>query len=249
MRSCVVPAAAVLLTALAAQAQTMYNNSVTPNWTIGSGQPNAGFVTNDNSALNVQTGLSSFYRWGIRGPGDFTLRDSLVNNVYTYRNGEAYTDSTGTTFATGLAAYAFSYHANLNTTGGGSLGQNLANNTVLLTIDWDPTAGVDQRTYNFSQAAVATFGVGGASSITLLQGTENLGFGFWDNPAFLAATGSTARTSAFNPFALGTYRIQMDIIRGGNNISSSEMFINVVPTPAAASLLGLGMVAAGRRRR
>jgi hypothetical protein len=231
--------------AMSASAQTTFNNSVTPNWQPGTGIPNAGFVTNDNVGAAVQTGLTSFYRFGVRNPGDFALRDSLTANTYTYRSGESFTDGTATSVAPGTAAWNFSWHINLNTTPGGSLGQNFTNNTVLLTIDWDPTAGVDQRTYNLSTLLVGA----GAGSLTFLQSSQNPGFSFWDSAAWLAGTGSTARTAPFNPNALGTYRMQLDIIRGGNNISSTEMFVNVVPGPGAAALLGLGGLAMGRRRR
>jgi hypothetical protein len=230
--------------AAAASAQTVFNTSVTPNWSPGSGIPNAGFVTNDNVPLLVQTGLTSFYRFGVRGPGDFTLRDSLTANTYTYRAGESYTDGTASAFAPGTASWNFSYHINLNTSGGGSIGQNFTNNTVLLTVDWDPTPGVNTRTYNLSTGMIGS----GLGSFTLLQQSQNPGFSFWNDPVFLAATGSTAR-GTFDPNALGTYRFQLDIIRGGVNISSSEMFVNVVPTPGAAALLGLAGLAATRRRR
>jgi hypothetical protein len=235
------------LSALAggALAQTSYNTPITPGWFPGTGQPNSAFVANNNVPLSAQTGLSSFYRWGIRGPGDFTLRDSLVVDTYTYRAGESYTDGTASAFQAGTASWNFSYHVNLNTLGTGSIGQNLANNTVLLTIDWDPGVGVDTRTYNFSTYATSL----GLGSLTLIQDSLNFGFAFWDNPTFLAATGSTARTSAFDPNALGTYRITLDVIRGGNNISSVTEYINIVPTPGAATLAGLGLLGALRRRR
>lgn len=243
--SSMVGVVAVAGLAMAASAQTVFDNAVTPNWSPGTGIPNAGFVTNDNVAFATQTGLTSFYRFGVRNPGDFALRDSLTANTYTYRAGESFTDGTATTVATGTAAWNFSWHVNLNTTGGGSIGQNFANNTVLLTIDWDPSAGVDQRTYNLSTLMVGS----GVGSLTLLQSSQNPGFSFWDSASFLALTGTTARTAPFNPNALGTYRMQLDVVRGGTTISSAEMFVNVVPTPGAAALLGLGGLAMGRRRR
>ncbi len=234
----------------AAGAQTVYDTSVTPTFFPGAGIPNANFVVNNNVPLQLQTGLTSFYRFGVRGPGDNVLRDSLtdsspgVTNLYTYRSGESYTDGSAVTLAAGTAAWNFSYHINLNTNTAQSNGQNFTNNTVLLTIDWDPTAGVNLRTYNFSSYLVAV----GGGSLSLLQDSQNLGFSFWNDPTFLALTGSTAH-GAFDPTALGTYRIQLDVIRGGGNVSSSEMFVNIVPTPGAAALLGIGGLMAARRRR
>lgn len=238
---------AVSVAALAcsmASAQTVYDTSVTPTFFPGAGIPNANFVVNNNLPAQLQTGLTSFYRYGVRGPGDTILRDSLTTNVYTYRSGESYTDGSAVAFAPGTASWNFSFHVNLNTNAGQSNGQNFTNNTVLLTIDWDPTAGVNQQTYNFSAYMIAV----GAGSFGLLQDSQNPGFSFWNDPGFLALTGA-GNHGAFDPNALGTYRLQLDVVRAGNTISSSEMFVNVVPAPGAAALAGVGGLAALRRRR
>ncbi|HYD00704.1 MAG TPA: hypothetical protein VEB22_05705 [Phycisphaerales bacterium] len=233
----------VLALAVGASAQTVYDTSVTPTFFPGTGIPNANFVVHNNVPAEVQTGLTSFYRFGVRGPGDNALRDSLTLNTYSYRNGNAYTDGSATTIAPGTAAWNFSYHINLNTNTQQSNGQNFFNNLVLLTIDWDPTAGVDQRTYNMS----ALMQAGGAGSLSLLQDSQNPGFSFWNDPIFLAISGAAPRF--FDPNATGTYRFQLDVIRGGTPVSSTEMFVNVTPTPGAAALFGLGTLAAFRRRR
>lgn len=228
--------------AAAASAQTVYDTSVTPGWFVGSGQPNANFVVSNNAGADVQTGLSSFYRYGVRNPGDNALRDSLVNNVYTYRNGEAFTDGTATTVATGTAAWNFNFHANLAVS---APGNTVSTSLVLLTIDWDPTAGTDLRTYNYSNL----YALLGGPNLSLVQGSENLGFSYWTNGAFLAITGSTAPSAPFNPFATGTYEFNLTVMNGGVVSSSVDMFVNVVPTPGAAAALGLGGLAAMRRRR
>lgn len=233
--------------ATAASAQTTYDTSVTPGWFVGSGQPNANFVVNDNGAEGAQTGLSSFYRYGVRNPGDYTLRDSLVGNVYTYRNGESFTDGTATANAPGTAAWNFNFHFNLDTTG--TSGHALGNTATLLAIDWDPTAGVDSHTYDLSFLYGAVVGLG--PDATLLQDSWNLGFDFWNDPDFLSVTGGTAHVTPFDPNATGQYTFHLATFDYTTNTvtSSVDMVVNVVPTPGSAALIGAGLLAIGRRRR
>src|SRR3569832_23788 len=93
--------AAISMTAIlcaAASAQTSYNTSVSPGWFVGTGQPNANFVVNDNPATGAQTGLSSFYRFD-------GGQNSIVNNVYEFNSGNTYPPAS-------TAAWNFNYHAN-----------------------------------------------------------------------------------------------------------------------------------------
>ena len=213
--------------AAAAGAQTTYDTSVSPSWNVGTGQPNANFVVNDDPATGAQTGLSSFYRFD-------GGQNSIVNNTYEFNSGNTYPPST-------TAAWNFNYHANLGSNG------NVINNNVLLTIDWDPTAGTDLRTYHLEGLFLI---LSNNPGLNLLQGSENLGFSYWSDPTFLTITGSTAPSVAFDPNATGTYTFNLTIETiGGTSISSVDMFVNVVPAPGAGAALGLGGLAVFRRRR
>ncbi|MBY0308679.1 MAG: PEP-CTERM sorting domain-containing protein [Phycisphaerales bacterium] len=208
----------------AAGAQTVYNSAVSPGWFVGTGQPNANFVVNSDNG--VQTGLSSFYRFD-------GGQNSIVNNVYEFNSGNTYPPA-------GTAAWNVNFHAYL---GAGSV----ATSNVLLTIDWDPTAGTDVHTYNLSPLFAY---LSSNNGLNLLQGSENLGFTYWNDPGFLALTGGTAPAVPFNPNSTGTYTFNLTITDlSGNAQSSVDMIVNVVPAPGAAAALGLGGLAALRRRR
>ncbi|MFT3686724.1 MAG: hypothetical protein QM783_17690 [Phycisphaerales bacterium] len=194
----------------AANAQTTYNTSVNPGWFVGTGQPNANFVVNDNPATGTQTGLSSFYRFD-------GGQNSIANNVYEFNSGNTYAPA-------GTAAWNFNFHANLGGNG------NLINNVILLTIDWDPTAGQDLRTYHLEGLFLIA---SGNPNLNLLQGSENLGFSYWSDPNFLTITGSQAPSVAFDPNATGTYTFNLAVYTlDGGQLSSVDMAVNVVPAPA-----------------
>lgn len=214
LRSITIVSVAALACSMAS-AQTTYNTSVSPGWYVGAGQPNANFVVNDNTAAGVQTGLSAFYRFD-------GGQNSVSGNTYGFNPGNTYPPSS-------TASWNFNYHANLNTTG--SSGLNLGNTTILLTVDWDPTAGTNMQTYNLTAAYIGALG----SSGTLLQDSQNLGFSFWGQP--------------FDCNATGTYTFNLSILDGqGATLSSADMNV-VVPAPGAAALMGLGGLAVFRRRR
>lgn len=147
-------------------------------------------------------------------------QNSISGNIYEFNAGNTFPPVT-------TAAWNFNYSANLNTTG--STGLNLGNTTLFLTVDWDPTAGTNIQTYNLSAAY-------GGGATTIVQDSQNLGFSFWGQP--------------FSNTALGQYVFTLSAVDNvGTTLSSIDMFVNVVPTPGAAALLGVAGLAATRRRR
>lgn len=214
--------AAALALVSAAGAQTVFNTSVTPSWDVGLGQPNTNFVVNNNTTAGVQLGFSSFYRFA--GGQDF-----IDNNTYGFQPGPFDVANPS------LAKWNANWHINLDTTG--SSGLNLGNTTVELTIDWDPTAGINTRTYNLSAIAIGQSAAN--ASLSLTQASQNLGFSFW------SAIGAPV---TFDPNAVGTYEFTLSASQGSSVLSSVQMFVQV-PTPGSAAVLGMAGVIAARRRR
>ncbi|QYU69828.1 hypothetical protein J4558_06800 [Leptolyngbya sp. 15MV] len=84
-------------------AQTVFNTSVTPSWNVGTGQPNANFVVNTNSAERIELGLSSFYRF--LGGQDF-----IIDNLYGFGPGPSPTsggDPTVTPWGTRVTPFTY----------------------------------------------------------------------------------------------------------------------------------------------
>lgn len=229
-------AAAAVVAAVAGSSSgaVAYNTNVlpaTPNLLVGTGIPNIGFVTDTQN--NAQTGLSAIYRF-LGG------QNYISNNEYGV-------DSGLSTFPpAGVATWNYLLAANLDIDG--TSGRNLGNTDVFLTIDWDPSAGTDLRTYNYGAAALAA---GAPTTTTVLQDSQNLAFSFWSDMTFLALTGSTAPSVSFNPFAEGRYDFTLRIQTQGASptVLSEVSSVVVVPAPASAAMLGLGGLLASRRRR
>ncbi len=92
-------------------------------------------------------------------------------------------------------------------------------------------------------------GAGGGPSSTLEEDSQNLLFGFLavDAPPFLDAP-----AGSFDPNALGEYNFAIQVSgAGGFGIETVAMDVQVVPEPATALLIGLGLAGlagAGRSR-
>jgi len=117
------------------------------------------------------------------------------------------------------------------------------NYNLSLFVDFDPgfgqTSFVELNLTNFFAANSIASPTGGDS--------QNLGFGFWgvDIPTIIDATGY----AAFDPDASGEYSVSLVLSDSIAEIGRSSIVVEVVPAPAGAALLGLGGLAAVRRRR
>lgn len=83
-------------------------------------------------------------------------------------------------------------------------------------------------------------------SITLLEDSQNLMFGFLASaiPGVI-----TPPPGAFDPNALGEYNFAIQVSRAGFGVEAVAMDVQVIPEPASLALLGLaGLTLATRRR-
>lgn len=110
---------------------------------------------------------------------------------------------------------------------------------INLSIDFDPAFGSAAFTTIDVSAALISQGFGGLS---VFGDSQNLDFDFWQT-LFLAPP--------FDPNAPGEYEMVFTVIdpAGNNVIAETFAVVEVVPTPGAVALLGIGGFTAMRRRR
>ncbi|MEM7743023.1 MAG: VPLPA-CTERM sorting domain-containing protein [Pseudomonadota bacterium] len=152
----------------------------------------------------------------------------------------------GSTAGALRATWNFNFFAELTGTGGSTL----SDFNIQLLYDLDPGAGTDIANLgilDFNTTPVLTAPGVFLGDLTLVQGSQNLVFGFLaGNPAVAGIT-----PPAFGPFdanALGEYSFALQSDLGDVSIN-----VNVVPLPATAWLLlsafgGLGLLSRFRRR-
>ncbi len=84
---------------------------------------------------------------------------------------------------------------------------------------------------------------------TLEEGSENLMFGYLGStiPGFI-----TPPPGAFNPYTIGEYNFGIQVSKDGWGVETVAMDVQVVPEPATAVMLGVGLITicwSVRRRR
>lgn len=122
----------------------------------------------------------------------------------------------------------------------GNLGpRTIADLQIDLAIDFDPTFGSALFTNVDITAGAIAQGFGGLS---ILGDSQNLDFDFWQ---------ILFGAPAFDPNAPGEYELVFTVRDPANSAILAEAvnIVEVVPTPGAAALLGLGSITAMRRRR
>ncbi len=241
--ACLITAATLTISAQAA--------SVTPNVIFGTGNGNGSFtVSTDN---NVEIGL--------RGKIPFA-------GTYNYDGTKTYSFDAG--LKPGSATrpnWNFEFAVNVNADDSSNPSRSIDDLTYSLSMDKDPTAGVDFSTSSFDPFNVTyadhSFGDnstaesagieaadGDASGYSALLSTKNVVQQSWSYGFFLFML------SGFDPFAAGLYTINLEAfgVNGGLLASSSiDINISAVPLPAGLPLFGTGLALMGfigwRRKR
>lgn len=116
---------------------------------------------------------------------------------------------------------------------------------VALLYDTSPNLSVDIGFLNLT-AALAAFG--DPSATGLIQGSQNLTFGFLNSGP--ALPGSFLPSSPFDPLAAGVYGVALVADDAfGSAISSIDVIVSTVPLPGALVIFGSGLLLLGLRRR
>lgn len=192
---------------------------------IGDGISNDNFIVVNNASEGIELGIKAHERF----TGDLA------------RTGNIYTANTGTTTSpTGLVGSTWNVTWVLNLTSG-----TLGSYDIEWLLDFDPTAGSSYTTIDVDNSAIAT----GAGASPIGAASENAAFSFWSVsvPTLVDASGY----QAFDANATGTHDsiFRVKDKASGAVLAEAQIFVNVVPAPAAAAMLGLGGLVAARRRR
>lgn len=191
-------------------------------------------IADDN--LLVNGGFESMPNWnnGIGGDGSYTLFVELQIPGWTIEKGHAATIHNTNTYPTISGAYS------LNTDGEGFNGHNVniyqdfgsgPGQSMTLTFDW----------MNWFQSSVPQLNVSVVDTVTnavLANGTYGVSGGLHSEQFDFLGTGNTLRL-----------RVMHSPESGVNDNTFIVDNFKVVPTPGAVAVLGVGALAAGRRRR
>ncbi len=246
-----------------AHAQVAFDQNVTNNVIFGSGNTNGSFTTSRSAGLEI--GLRGKLRFNALNQAENTF-NSNGDGSYTFQNGAA---PSGFGFiGDNSNTPVWSFEWSINTDFDGSApGRTLNDFTYVLTLDGDASASVtggafdpingsnpglgrvqwdhsmgDSSTTSATDVSISN-GANDAAGYATNIDTYSLAQNSWSYAFFPAAV------PGFDVDAVGTYTISLEAFDGTTSMGMSTIDINVVPTPASAAILGLGGLAAVRRRR
>jgi|SRR6056297_3301706 len=265
-----IPVLALVFSAGAAGATTLFDQDVTPDVIFGSGNANGGFTVTQNNGVEI----------GLRGKLRFD-ENNLPQNTYNSNGDGTYTFQAGNP-PTGFGfdpnnptTPIWNFEWSVNTDYDSSTGSKLADFDYLLELDTDPGAGtlfvgsfdpinVPQADHGIGDNTTGNGGGGtgiparGGDPADLagyadLIANNNVAQNSWSYEFFNSASGDP--TFGFNPNALGDYLIRLTAFEKNSQtvVASTEITISAVPLPAAGWLLltafgGLGLAARRRRK-
>jgi hypothetical protein len=201
-------------------------------WNVGTGQPQGNFLYDSNPSFPggaIELGQRATFRQSATYP-------TVSGNTYTVYNGYQTAGQYGAPVtATNRNRWNFDYHIYY---AGGV--QNLNSLTMVITSPSGNTvsaASFDMLTANNDNVTGSTPYPGGDSQnpAFFIQDSQNPVFAPWFNPSF-------------DMSVTGTYTFTLTAVEGSSTFSQT-MNINVLPTPGAAAILGLGGLVTTRRRR
>ena len=209
----------------------------------GSGIPNdaVAISTISTSDGTLTFGLTAFGRY---------LNPAVGNNgagTFTATPGSNYGDPTNATMPSSTLGATWNFGYYIDVQGAVSLGDFLdaSGGAIRLLYDFKPGTNTDQ-----SQLGVIDLGTAGGAgiySVTTVQDSQNLLFGFFAT----GGTGITPPGGTFDPNAGGEYTFALQYLDAAGAVVGQSAINVDVPEPATLAFVGLGLAGLGimRRRR
>lgn len=195
-------------------------------------------IPNDAVAITTFTDSGNTITLGMTATQRFS-------NPPLHNNGAGrFTAGTGSNFG-GMGESLFegakwNFNFYIDISGGGTLGDY----TVELLFDFDPGVGTDESVLGVLDFNAVTI-PGDLSGLSLVEGSQNLLFGFLD----VAANGVTPPVfPTFDPNATGEYSFALRVSNSSGLLGESSILVTV-PEPGTLAVLGLGLLGLGIARR
>jgi hypothetical protein len=176
---------------------------------IGTGIPNTNMAISEN--CDIEIGLKAFKRF----LGD-VVPVGAPQSIYQIGTGLSPTSAAITASDPGLARWNYLFSVDL--------GNYTFNDVdVIFEIDFDTAATStisSRQIIDLSQVMIDN-SLGGES---VLQDSQNLGFGFWQDPLVFPAPNNIL---PFDPYAEGTYDLKLTVLSGTDVLASTEIQVEI----------------------
>ena len=251
-------ASALLIAAGAASAQSLsFDQNVTPDVIFGSGNTNGSFTVGQSGGVEI--GLRGKLRFNSSNSPENTF-NSNGDGTYTFQAGNP---PTGFGFdPNSPTTPVWNFEWSVNTDYNGASGLALDDLTYELSLDADPSSGVNAMTFDpitVTSGSPPDHAIGNNSTANgdglvasdimdygTLLAQNNVAQNSWSYEFF----NDSGPLAGFDPNDVGEYEISLAAFdSSGTVVSRSTITIQVVPAPGAAAVLGLGGLIAARRRR
>lgn len=216
----------------------------------GSGIANGGFALLTDTDAGFQLGLRANERFFT----NFLPNDGVM--TYFAEAGDSPTSGSDPTPAVGLATWDFQFHVDIGSELRRDASLTFADtdslvDDVILAIDYDAGFGsVAALEGSLIDAFTAPLPLGpGLVDPVLMQGSQNIGFGFLQTAAAGAGLGAFL---PFDPHAFGEYTFTLRAEDMNDEVLGSlSIKVVLVPEPPVLALFGAGLIGLGliRRRR
>lgn len=242
--------AAVGLAAMAASAP-VHAAPITPTYdtfgTLSGATFGGSGIPNDAVAISTISTGDGTLTFGLTAHGRY-LNPAVGNNgmgTFFAMPGSNFGDPTNATMPSSTLGATWNFAYYIGVQGATSLGDFLAatSGAIRILYDFKPGAGTDQSQLGIID--LATAGGAGIYSVTTVQDSENLLFGFLTT----GGTGITPPSGTFDPNASGEYTFALQYLDAAGAVVGQSAINVDVPEPATLAIVGFGLAGLGIMRR